>query len=142
MRRLKSGFSQATDFFDRTEATMQTLDVTIHHNPACSKARSTLALIREVGIEPRIIECLRDPPTREQLAELICAAGLAARDVLPKRETPFQALALDRPDLADEVLLDAMADLPILMERPFGTTPNGTRLCRPPEHVLGILTGR
>jgi arsenate reductase len=114
-------------------------DVTIYHNPACSKSRSTLDLIRKAGIEPRIIEYLREPPTREQLAGLILAAGLAVRDALRAGEAPFQALALDRPDLADDVLLDAMVAHPILMERPFVTTPYGTRLCRPPERVLEIL---
>ncbi len=114
-------------------------DVTIYHNPACSKSRSTLDLIRKAGIEPRIIEYLREPPTREQLAGLIRAAGLAVRDALRVGEAPFQALALDRPDLADDVLLDAMVAHPILMERPFVTTPCGTRLCRPTERVLEIL---
>lgn len=112
---------------------------TIYHNPACGTSRNTLALIRNAGIEPTIIEYLRTPPTRGQLAELIAAAGLSVREALREKGTPFQELGLGDPALTDEQLLDAMLAHPILINRPFVVTALGTRLCRPSELVLDIL---
>ena len=114
-------------------------EVTIYHNPACGTSRNTLALIRNAGIEPTIIEYLRTPPTREQLAKLIAAAGLGVRRALREKGTPYQDLGLDNPALGDEQLLDAMMAHPILINRPFVVTAMGTRLCRPSELVLDIL---
>ena len=115
------------------------MKVTIHHNPDCGTSRNTLALIRHAGIEPSIIEYLRDPPTRERLIELIAAAGLGVRDTLREKGTPYAELGLDDRSLSDEQLLDAMLAEPILINRPFVETPLGTRLCRPSEVVLDIL---
>lgn len=112
---------------------------TIYHNPACGTSRNTLALIRNAGIEPTIIEYLRTPPTRGQLAALIAAAGLGVREALREKGTPFDELGLGDPALSDDQLLDAMLAHPILINRPFVVTPLGTRLCRPSELVLDIL---
>lgn len=115
------------------------MHATIYHNPACGTSRNTLALIRHAGIEPTVIEYLQDPPTRERLIELITAAGLSVRDTLRQRGTPYAELGLDDPSLTDEQLLDAMLANPILINRPFVITAQGTRLCRPSEVVLEIL---
>ena len=115
------------------------MNATIYHNPNCGTSRNTLALIRHAGIEPTIIEYLRDPPTRERLIELIAAAGLCVRDALRQKGTPYAELGLDDPTLSDEQLLDAMLAEPILINRPFVETPMGTRLCRPSEVVLDLL---
>lgn len=113
--------------------------VTIYHNPQCETSRNTLALIRNAGIEPTIIEYLRTPPTREQLAEFIRAAGLSVRAALREKGTPFHELGLGDPQLTNEQLLDAMMRHPILINRPFVITERGTRMCRPSEVVLEIL---
>ncbi|MGY0559817.1 arsenate reductase (glutaredoxin) [Luteimonas sp. A277] len=115
------------------------MDATIYHNPACGTSRNTLALIRHAGIEPTVIEYLQDPPTRERLIELITAAGLSVRDTLRQKGTPYAELGLDDPALTDDQLLDAMLANPILINRPFVITSQGTRLCRPSEVVLEIL---
>ncbi len=115
------------------------MHATIYHNPACATSRNTLALIRHVGIEPTVIEYLREPPTRERLVELIAAADLPVREVLRQKGTPYAELVLDDPSLTDEQLLDAMIAHPILINRPFVVTPQGTRLCRPSQVVLEIL---
>lgn len=115
------------------------MDVTIYHNPACGTSRNTLALIRNAGIEPVIIEYLEAPPSREQLKDMIARAGLSMREVLRERGTPYAELGLDNPDLTDDQLLDAMMEHPILINRPFVVTPHGVRLCRPSETVLDIL---
>lgn len=115
------------------------MDVTIYHNPACGTSRNTLALIRHAGIEPTIIEYLRESPTRERLVELIAAAGLQVREALRQKGTPYAALGLDDPGRSDDQLLDAMLAEPILINRPFVETPLGTRLCRPSEVVLDLL---
>jgi len=115
------------------------VNATIYHNPNCGTSRNTLALIRHAGIEPTIIEYLRDPPTRERLIELIAAAGLCVRDALRQKGTPYAELGLDDPALSDEQLLDAMLAKPILINRPFVETLMGTRLCRPSEVVLDLL---
>ena len=114
-------------------------EVTIYHNPQCETSRNTLALIRNAGIEPVIIEYLQTPPTRQQLAGMIEAAGLTVRAALREKGTPFAELGLGDPGLSDELLLDAMLKYPILINRPFVITERGTRLSRPSEVVLEIL---
>lgn len=118
---------------------MASHEVTIYHNPVCGTSRNTLALIRNAGIEPTIIEYLRDPPGREQLRALIERAALTVRQALREKEAPFRELRLGDPALTDEQLLDAMMAHPILLNRPFVVTRLGTRLCRPSEQVLEIL---
>lgn len=113
--------------------------VTIYHNPACSTSRNTLERIRSAGIEPVVIEYLREPPTRERLAELIAAAGLTARQVLREKEAVYKDLGLADPALTDAQLVDAMVVHPILIGRPIVVTDRGVRLCRPAERVLEIL---
>ena len=115
------------------------MNATIYHNPACGTSRNTLALIRHAGIEPTVIEYLRQPPSRERLIELIAAAGLGTREALRQKGTPYAELGLDDPSLSDDQLLDAMMADPVLINRPFVTTPLCTRLCRPSEVVLDIL---
>jgi arsenate reductase len=115
------------------------MDAVIYHNPDCGTSRNALALIRHAGVEPQIIEYLRDPPSRERLIELIEDAGLTVREAIRQKGTPYLALGLDDPALGDEVLLDAMLANPILINRPFVQTPKGTRLCRPSENVLDLL---
>lgn len=115
------------------------MHVTIYHNPKCGTSRNTLALIRNAGIEPEIIEYVTNPPSREQLRDLIAKAGLTVRDAMRKKGAPYLELGLDDPMLNDEQLLDAMLAEPILIERPFVVAPDGVRLCRPSETVLDIL---
>jgi arsenate reductase (glutaredoxin) len=114
-------------------------EVTIYHNPACGTSRNTLALIRNAGVEPTIIEYLKTPPTREALVDLIARAGLKVRDAIRIKGTPYHELGLDNPTLSDDALLDAMLAHPILINRPFVVTPWGVRLSRPSEMVLAIL---
>ncbi len=116
-----------------------TIDVTIYHNPECGTSRNTLAMIRNAGIEPSVIEYLQNPPSREQLIKMIADAGLSVREAIREKGTPYAELGLDNPDLTDEQLLDAMLEDPILINRPFVITPLGTRLARPSEVVLDIL---
>ncbi len=113
--------------------------ITIFHNPACGTSRNTLALIRNSGVEPEIIEYLNTPPSRERLADLIRRMGVPVRGVLRQKGTPYAELGLDDPSLTDEQLLDAMIAHPILINRPIVVTPLGVRLCRPSEAVLDIL---
>lgn len=113
--------------------------VTIYHNPACGTSRNTLGLIRNAGIEPQVIEYLRDPPTREQLTAMISKAGMSVREALREKGTPYASLGLADLSLTDEQLLDAMMAHPILINRPLVVTELGTRLCRPSELVLDIL---
>lgn len=115
------------------------MHATIWHNPACGTSRNTLTLIRHAGIAPTVIEYLRDPPSREQLAAMIVAAGLGVRDALRRKGTPYDELGLDDPALTDDQLLDAMLAHPLLINRPFVVTDRGTRLCRPSEVVLELL---
>ncbi|PTM93547.1 arsenate reductase (glutaredoxin) [Mycoplana dimorpha] len=115
------------------------MDATIYHNPACGTSRNTLALIRHAGIEPKVIEYLKTPPSRQELAKMIRDAGLSVREAIRQKETPFAELGLDDPALSDEQLLTAMLEHPILINRPFVVTPIGTRLARPSEAVLDIL---
>lgn len=115
------------------------MDVTIYHNPACGTSRNTLELIRNAGIEPDVIEYLKTPPSRSELARMIADAGLTVREAIREKGTPYEELGLDNPDLTDDQLLDAMLRDPILINRPFVVTPLGTRLSRPSEAVLDIL---
>ena len=115
------------------------MDVTIYHNPACGTSRNTLALIRNAGFEPTIIEYLKTPPTKEKLAELIRRAGLTVSEAIRQKGTPYAELGLDDPGLTDDELLDAMIKDPILINRPFVVTALGVTLSRPSEKVLEIL---
>lgn len=115
------------------------MNVTIYHNPACGTSRNTLALIRNAGIEPQVIDYLSATPARAQLAAMIAQSGLTVREAMRAKETVFSELGLDDPALGDDMLLDAMLAHPILINRPFVVTPLGTRLCRPSELVLDIL---
>ena len=114
-------------------------DVTIYHNPKCGTSRNTLAMIRNAGIEPRVVLYLETPPSRAELQALFKRAGITVREALREKGTPYAELGLDDPSLSDEALLDAIEAHPILLNRPFVTTPLGTRLCRPSEQVLDIL---
>jgi len=115
--------------------------VTIFHNPQCGTSRNTLALIRNSGEEPEVIEYLKDPPSRERLVELIRRMGVPVREVLRQKGTPYDELGLDDPLLTDDELIDAMLANPILINRPIVETPLGVKLCRPSEAVLDILPG-
>jgi len=115
------------------------MDVTIYHNPQCGTSRNTLALIRNAGIEPTVIEYLKTPPARDDLAKMIADAGLSVREAIREKGTPYAELDLGDPSLSDDQLLDAMLGTPILINRPFVVTPLGTRLARPSELALDIL---
>lgn len=115
------------------------MTTTIYHNPACGTSRNTLALIRNSGEEPTVIEYLQHPPSRDTLITLIKDAGLTVREAIRQKGTPYAELGLDNPALTDEQLLDAMLTNPILINRPFVVTSKGTLLCRPSEVVLDIL---
>lgn len=115
------------------------MTVTIYHNPDCGTSRSTLAMIRQSGIEPTVVEYLKTPPDRATIIRLITDAGLTVRQALRQKDTPFEALGLGAAGKTDEELLDAIGRHPILLNRPFVVTPRGTRLCRPSEVVLEIL---
>lgn len=113
--------------------------VTIYHNPACGTSRNVLALIRNSGEEPEVIEYLKTPPTRAKLLELVAQMAVPVRELLRQKGTPYEELGLGDTALTDEALIDAMLAHPILMNRPIVVTPLGTRLCRPSELVLDIL---
>jgi len=113
------------------------MTVTIYHNPECGTSRNTLAMIRQSGVEPIVIEYLKNPPSRERIMELVSAAGMTLRQAIRQKDTPYEELGL--AEVADSVLLDALEKHPILLNRPFVETPIGTRLCRPSEVVLDIL---
>lgn len=117
-------------------------DVTIYHNPRCGTSRDTLALIRNAGIEPAVIEYLQTPPSRDTLRQLVTATGLPARELLRAKEALCAELGLDDPALGDDALIEAMAAHPILMNRPLVVTPLGARLCRPSTLVMDILPTR
>ncbi|KRB52900.1 arsenate reductase [Rhizobium sp. Root708] len=117
-----------------------TMDVTIYHNPECGTSRNTLEMIRNAGIEPTVIEYLKTPPSRAELAKMIADAGLTVRQAMREKGTPYAELGLGDPELTDDQLLDAMLKDPILINRPFVVTPLGTRLSRPSEVVLDILS--
>ena len=115
------------------------MTITIYHNPACGTSRNVLAMIRNSGEEPRVIEYLKTPPGRAELVDLIARAGLRPRELLRRKGTPYDELGLDDPALSDDALIDAMVAHPILINRPLVVTPLGVRLCRPSEIVLDIL---
>lgn len=115
------------------------LTVTIYHNPACGTSRNTLAMIRQSGEEPHIIEYLKAPPAREELAKLIDAMGLTPRELLREKGTPYAELGLGDLSLTDDALMDAMVAHPILINRPIVVTEKGVDLCRPSEKVLSLL---
>ncbi|MEO8119472.1 MAG: arsenate reductase (glutaredoxin) [Rhodoferax sp.] len=114
-------------------------DITIYHNPKCGTSRNTLALIRNSGVEPRVIPYLQAPPTRAELVALIAALGMPVREVMRSKEAIYKELDLDNPKWTDDELIDAMLAHPILINRPIVVTPLGTRLCRPSEAVLDLL---
>ncbi|MFZ5485986.1 MAG: arsenate reductase (glutaredoxin) [Pseudomonadota bacterium] len=114
-------------------------DITIYHNPKCGTSRNTLAMIRNSGVEPQVIEYLKTPPSREELLALVAAMGISLRDALRQKGTPYDELGLGNPALTDAQLLDAIEQHPILIQRPIVKTPLGVRLCRPSELVLDIL---
>ena len=113
--------------------------ITIYHNPQCGTSRNTLALIRNSGAEPEVIEYLKTPPTRDTLKALIAQMAIPVRALLRSKEAIHAELALDNPALSDDALIDAMLAHPILINRPIVVTPLGTRLCRPAETVFEIL---
>lgn len=113
--------------------------ITIYHNPACGTSRNTLAMIRQSGEEPRVVEYLKTPPSREELIGLIGAMGITPRDLLRQKGTPYEELGLGEAKWSDDQLIDAMLKHPILINRPIVVTPRGTLLCRPSEAVLDIL---
>ena len=115
------------------------MSVTIYHNPGCGTSRNTLAMIRQSGVEPIVIEYLKTPSSRSRIVELVAAAGMSLRDALRKKDTPYEALGLADLTRSDDELLDAIEAHPILLNRPFVETSIGTRLCRPSEVVLDIL---
>ncbi len=115
------------------------MSVRIYHNPACGTSRNTLAMIRQSGEEPEIIEYLKTPPSRARLVELIKAMGMPVRALLREKDTPYAELGLADRKWSDEELIDFMLDHPILINRPIVVTPKGVRLCRPSEAVLDIL---
>jgi arsenate reductase (glutaredoxin) len=115
------------------------MTVTIYHNPSCGTSRNTLALIRNAGIEPTVIEYLKTPPSRDELKAMIEKAGLSVREAIREKGTPYEELGLNDLSLTDEQLLDAMEAHPILINRPFVVTDLGVRLARPSELVLDIL---
>lgn len=115
------------------------MDVIIYHNPGCGTSRNTLAMIRNAGLEPHVIEYLKTPPARALLVQLIGRAGLTPRALLRETGTPFAELGLGDPALPDDHLLDAMLAHPLLINRPLVITPLGVKLCRPSEAVLDLL---
>lgn len=119
--------------------TARAVDVIIYHNPECGTSRNTLGLIRNAGIEPHVIEYLKCPPSQAMLQSLIARMGIAVRDLIRVKGTPYHDLGLDDPSTTDDQLLDAMMAHPILINRPIVVTPLGVKLCRPSEAVLDLL---
>ncbi len=115
------------------------MTITIYHNPACGTSRNTLAMIRQSGEEPVVVEYLKDPPTRARLIELIAAMGIPTRELLRQKGTPYDELGLADPKWTDGELVGFMLEHPILINRPIVVTSRGVRLCRPSEVVLDIL---
>ncbi|MGY8677700.1 arsenate reductase (glutaredoxin) [Bradyrhizobium sp. UFLA05-153] len=115
------------------------MTVTIYHNPSCGTSRNTLAMIRQSGAEPVVIEYLKTPPTRERLKELVAEMGISVRALLREKGTPYRELRLEDPNWTDDQLLDFMIAHPILINRPIVATPKGARLCRPSEAVIDLL---
>jgi arsenate reductase len=117
------------------------VDIVIYHNPECGTSRNTLAMIRNAGIEPHVVEYLKTPPSRVLLVELIDRAGMTPRDLLREKGTPYAELGLGDTSLSDEALVDAMMAHPVLLNRPLVVSPLGVKLCRPSEAVLDLLPG-
>lgn len=115
------------------------MDVVIYHNPDCGTSRNALAMIRNAGIEPHVVEYLKTPPTRRLLLHMLDRAGLILREVLREKGTPYAELGLGDPGLTDQDLLNAIEAHPILINRPLVVSPKGVRLCRPSELVLDLL---
>ena len=115
------------------------VDIIVYHNPECGTSRNTMALIRNAGIEPHVVEYLKTPPTRGLLVQLIARAGISPRDLLREKGTPYAELSLSDTTLSDDALLDAMMAHPILINRPLVVSPLGVKLCRPSEAVLDLL---
>ncbi len=118
---------------------MSTTDIIIYHNPDCGTSRNTLAMIRNAGIEPHVIEYLKTPPSRAMLVSLIARMGIGARALLREKGTPYAELGLADPSLGEDQLIDAMMAHPILINRPIVVSPLGVKLCRPSEAVLALL---
>ena len=116
-----------------------TADIFIYHNPECGTSRNALAMIRNAGIEPQVIEYLKTPPSRTMLESLIVRAGMPPRALLREKGSPFAELGLDNPNLTDRQLIDAMMEHPVLINRPLVVSPLGVRLCRPSEAVLDLI---
>lgn len=114
-------------------------DIVIYHNPDCGTSRNVLALIRNSGVEPHVVEYLKSPPTRTLLVDMITRAGMTPRDLLREKGTPYVELGLADASLSDDALIDAMMAHPVLINRPLVVTPRGVKLCRPSEVVLDIL---
>ncbi|GJD79556.1 arsenate reductase (glutaredoxin) [Methylobacterium gregans] len=117
----------------------EAFDVVVYHNPACGTSRNTLAMIRNAGVEPHVVEYLKSPPSRTLLKQLLARAGLSVRDALREKGTPYAELGLADPALTDDQLLDAVEAHPVLLNRPLVVSPKGVRLCRPSEAVLDLL---
>jgi arsenate reductase len=115
------------------------VDIVIYHNPACGTSRNTLAMIRNAGIEPHVVEYLKTPPARALLVALIGRAGMTPRELLREKGTPYAKLGLGDTSLSDDALVDAMMAHPILINRPLVVSPIGVKLCRPSEAVLDLL---
>jgi arsenate reductase len=115
------------------------VDIVIYHNPECGTSRNTLAMIRNAGIEPHVVEYLKTPPSRALLVELIDRAGITPRDLLREKGTPYEELGLGDDALSDDALVDAMMAHPVLINRPLVVSPLGVKLCRPSEAVLDLL---
>ncbi|GAC1407159.1 MAG: arsenate reductase (glutaredoxin) [Novosphingobium sp.] len=114
-------------------------DIIVYHNPKCGTSRNTLAMIRNAGIEPHVVEYLKTPPSRALLESLIARAGMTPRDLLREKGTPYAELGLGNPDLTNAQLIDAMMEHPILINRPLVVSPLGVKLCRPSEAVLDLI---
>jgi arsenate reductase len=115
------------------------VDIIIYHNPECGTSRNTLAMIRNAGIEPHVVEYLKTPPSRAMLVSLLDRMGIQPRGLLREKGTPFAELGLDDASLDDDRLIDAMMEHPILINRPIVVSPLGVKLCRPSEEVLDLL---
>lgn len=115
------------------------IDIVVYHNPDCGTSRNTLAMIRNAGIEPHVVEYLKTPPSRTMLVSLLQRMGMGARELLREKGTPFHELGLDDETLGEGALLDAMVAHPLLINRPIVVTPMGVALCRPSERVLDLL---
>jgi arsenate reductase len=115
------------------------MDVTIYHNPKCQTSRKVLGMIRDAGIEPRVVEYLKTPPSRAELTALVARMGVPLRSILRRKGTPYDELGLGDAGLSDDAILDAIGRHPVLIERPIVATDKGAVLCRPPERVLEVL---